>query len=135
MRLIILRRWVKIRWTHCRTSKLICSIQLNQFNNPINFRIKRSFENLVDDPECEGIVSYPDDLQSENMQLDLPSPTSIIPDDLTNGQVTNGLINSADTVKFEQKRTTSASKTKIQTNGFSSEQVSLRNRQKYKSSN
>jgi hypothetical protein len=69
------------------------------------------------------------------MQLDLPSPTSIIPDDLTNGQVTNGLINSADTVKFEQKRTTSASKTKIQTNGFSSEQVSLRNRQKYKSSN
>jgi hypothetical protein len=104
----------------------INNIALSQ--NPMNTlqeKIRKSFENLVDDPECEGIVSYPDEMQPENMQLELPSPTSIVPSDLTNGQcaTANGIINSADTVKFEQKRTTSASKTKIQTNGFSSEQA------------
>lgn len=76
----------------------------------------------MDDPEAEGIVSYPDDPQQNNLELDLSSPMTIVPDELTNGQG-NSVINSADTVKYEQKRTTSASKTKFQTNGFSSEQV------------
>lgn len=83
-------------------------------------------ENLVDDPESEDLVTvtFPDEPQSEEMQLEL-SP-SIVPEDMTNGSLqsisANG-ISTADTVKFEQKRTTSASKTKILTNGFSSEQV------------
>lgn len=37
--------------------------------------------------------------------------------------LTNGQLCSADTVKFEEKRMTSASKTKVITDGFSSEQV------------
>lgn len=74
-------------------------------------------ENLVDDPQSEGLVTFPDEHNDGDLQLELKS------DDL-NGQmqnVTNGM--TSDTVKFEQKRMMNSSKTKILTNGFSSEQV------------
>ena len=81
-------------------------------------------ENLVDDPESEGLVTvtFPDDPPNDDLQLDL-SP-SCLQEELTNGQlqtVGNGI--TSDTVKFEQKRMTSATKTKVLTNGYSSEQV------------
>jgi len=76
-------------------------------------------ENLVDDPESEGFVTFPDEPQDGDLQLDL------VPSELTNGQLQNVNTNGADTVKFEQKRTMNSSKTKIQTNGFSSEQVGI----------
>lgn len=77
-------------------------------------------ENLVDDPTSEGLVTFPDDPNDGDLQLDL------VPDEQLQNAAANGL-NSSDTVKFEQKRTMNTSKTKILTNGFSSEQVWLRN--------
>lgn len=74
-------------------------------------------ENLVDDPGSEGLVTFPDEGQDSDLQLDL------VPDVSTNG--INGLnqLNTSDTIKFEQKRMMNSSKTKLVTNGFSSEQV------------
>ena len=46
----------------------------------------------------------------------------IVPPDLTNGEL-NVNTNNVDTVKFAEKRVTSASKTKVVTDGYSSEQV------------
>lgn len=69
-------------------------------------------ENLVDDPTTEGLVTFPDEGQDGDLQLDMR-----VPDVATNG------LNSSDTIKFEQKRMMNSSKTKILTNGFSSEQV------------
>lgn len=72
-------------------------------------------ENLVDDPASEGLVTFPDEGHEGDLQLDLA------PDDQLQCVAANGL--SSDTVKFEQKRMMNSSKTKILTNGFSSEQV------------
>lgn len=74
-------------------------------------------ENLVDDPTSEGLVTFPDD-DTGDLQLDLV-PVEAMQNQL---QGVNGL-GSSDTVKFEQKRTMNTSKSKIVTNGFSSEQV------------
>lgn len=77
-------------------------------------------ENLVDDPGSEGLVTFPDEGPDGDMQLDL------VPDCATNGlNGMNGLnpLNTSDTIKFEQKRMMNSSKTKLVTNGFSSEQV------------
>ncbi|CAO1372534.1 unnamed protein product [Diamesa serratosioi] len=95
----------------------------NQMNE-LQKRIRSSMENLVDDPESEGLVTvtFPDDPPNDDLQLDL-SP-SCLTEELTNGQlqtVGNGI--TSDTVKFEQKRMTSATKTKVLTNGYSSEQA------------
>jgi hypothetical protein len=84
--------------------------------NGLRFRIRSSMENLVDDSSPEGLVTFPDDPSDGDLQLDL------VPDDQLQNVAANGL-NSSDTVKFEQKRTLNTSKTKILTNGFSSEQV------------
>lgn len=90
-------------------------------------------ENLVDDNDSDGlgIVTFPDDPQPEDMQLDLQS--ALNPEHKTNGRLqqrlqSNGISNlnglSTNTVKFEQKRSESASKTKISnSNGFSREHV------------
>jgi hypothetical protein len=75
-------------------------------------------ENLVDDPQSEGLVTFPDDNPENDLQLELPN-------DQLQTINTNGLTGSSDTVKFEQKRTMNTSKTKILTNGFSSEQVRI----------
>lgn len=71
----------------------------------------------MDDPTSEGLVTFPDD-ESGDLQLDL------VPAETMQLQGVNGL-GSSDTVKFEQKRTMNTSKSKIVTNGFSSEQVRL----------
>lgn len=71
------------------------------------------------------MVTFPDGEtpSADDLQLDLSSPTLPIGAAgelcLTNGHV--GTI--TDSVKFEEKRMTSASKTKVITDGFSSEQV------------
>lgn len=73
-------------------------------------------ENLVDDTSSEGLVTFPDE------QSDADLPLELSPDDQLQNVVSSGL-GSSDTVKFEQKRMMNSSKTKILTNGFSSEQV------------
>ncbi len=81
-------------------------------------------ENLVDDPQSEGLVTFPDEGHENGMQMDLA------PDEQLQQQLqTNGL-NSDGTVKFEQKRTMNSSKSKIITNGVSKEHVSERTSQK-----
>lgn len=72
-------------------------------------------ENLVDDPQTEGLVTFPDENNDNDLQIDL------VPDEQL--QQLQAATNGTDTVKFEQKRTMNTSKTKILTNGFSSEQV------------
>lgn len=73
-------------------------------------------ENLVDDASSEGLVTFPDDHYDGDLQMNL------VPDDQLQNIGSNG-VNTSDTVKFEQKRMMNSSKTKILTNGFSSEQV------------
>jgi hypothetical protein len=75
-------------------------------------------ENLVDDPQTEGLVTFPDEGHDDDLKMDL-----VVPDEQLQAINTNGI--ASDTVKFEQKRTMNTSKTKILSNGFSSEQVKL----------
>lgn len=87
------------------------------------FRLRSSLENIVDGSDNEPLVTFPDggDTPSEELQLDLCAPTM----PMTSGELslTNGQLCATDTVKFEEKRMTSASKRKVITDGFSSEQV------------
>lgn len=86
-----------------------------------SFRIRSSIENLVDGPDIEPLVTFPDgDTPSEELHMDL---TPLRPGDmvLSNGQ----LKSTGDTVKFEETRTVSASRNHIITDGYISESVSL----------
>lgn len=83
-------------------------------------RIRSSIENLVDGPDNEPLVTFPDgDTPSEELHMDL---TPLRPGEmvLSNGQ----LKSTGDTVKFEETRTVSASRNQIIKDGFSSESVS-----------
>lgn len=73
-------------------------------------------ENLLDETSSEGLVTFPDEHHEGDLQLDLEQ------EDQLKNATANGLT-SSDTVKFEQKRMMNSSKTKILTNGFSSEKV------------
>lgn len=99
--------------------------QTKLFRFGIHIRIRSSLENLVDGPDNEPLVTFPDgDTPSEELQLDLsPTMAVVVPSDL--GSLTTEQMGgtTVDTVKFEEKRITSASKTKVITDGFSSEQV------------
>lgn len=86
------------------------------------FRLRSSLENLVDTPS-EPLVTFPEG-EDENTELNLDlSPTiSNVSNELTNGHLT-ATGTTVDTVKFEEKRVKSESKTKVVTDGFSSEQA------------
>lgn len=86
------------------------------------YRLRSSIENLVDGSDKEPLITYPDgDTPSEELQLDLSTNTSMpMSSELS---LSNGQLSATDTVKFEEKRMMSASKTKVITDGFSSEQV------------
>lgn len=76
----------------------------------------------MDSPEGDQpLVTFPDESTSP-LELELHSPLDVAAtsDGLA---LTNEQLNSLDTVKFEEKRMTSASKTKVVKDGFSSEQV------------
>lgn len=96
-------------------------------------------DNLVDDSEhSEQLVTFPDEDNTPTEERDLGDFTTVAairpsnPDHLalhiSNNNNHNGLLNkvesaAADVVKFEEKRSASASNRKIITNGFTSEQV------------
>lgn len=90
----------------------------------ISHRLRSSLENIVDvpDDEDEPLVTFPDEPSGRDLELELHSPqlVSTAPNELS---ITNEHLNSTDTVKFEEKRMMSASKTKVIKDGFSSEQV------------
>lgn len=77
----------------------------------IQNKIRSSLENLVDEPE--PIVTFPDENRVNELQNDLA----------TDENLENTRMSTLDTVKFEQKCTMNSSKTKILSNGFSSEQA------------
>jgi hypothetical protein len=82
-------------------------------------------ENLVDDDDTEPLVTFPDsESPSQELQLDLSPTMPQMPSELTNGHGKHSVGN-VDTVKYEQKSMSSASKTKVVTDGYSSEQVSV----------
>lgn len=85
------------------------------------FRIRSSLENLVDGNENEPLVTFPEnDSADEDLHLELTPTMST--DHLTNGQLqTTGTTSSK--VEYEQKRSMTASKTQVITDGFSSEQA------------
>ncbi|CAD7083016.1 unnamed protein product [Hermetia illucens] len=91
----------------------------NAAMNQLKQQIRSSLENIVDDPK-EPLVTFPnDETPSDDLKLDL---THALPE-LTNGHLTAGKTTTVDTVKFEEKRMTSASKTEVVTDGFRSEQA------------
>ncbi|XP_053953710.1 NAD(+) hydrolase sarm1 isoform X10 [Anastrepha ludens] len=97
--------------------------QLNALNssdaiNKLKKKIRSSIENLVDS-DAEPLVTFPDTDDDHHNLADLVSAS--------NGKLmTNGLNGSGkivDTVKFEEKRTKTESKTKVVADGFSTEQA------------
>lgn len=78
----------------------------------------------LDDPNPEYQVTHPDSDGEMGSVIMMKSPNGII----QNGNMLNGgssVVSTGDTVKFEQKQTTSESKTKVVTDGFSSEQATV----------
>lgn len=65
-------------------------------------------------------MTFPDEHNDGDLQLELMSPDEQLQNQIQN-VTANGL--ASDTVKFEQKRMMNSSKTKILSNGFSSEKV------------
>lgn len=80
-------------------------------------------ENLVDDNSSEGvIITFPDENSDGDLQSDFQ--LELAPEDDLQSQLQNVTgLGASDTVKFEQSRMMNSSKSKIVTNGFSSEQV------------
>lgn len=81
-------------------------------------RMRSSLDNLVDGCDSEAIITFPDD----NNNIDAHVNNS--GDDIAEC-IPGNIVQSSDTVKFEQKRMLNTSKSKILTNGFSREQVRL----------
>jgi hypothetical protein len=123
-------------------SELKSSIsEMKNLSNPINFsRLRSSMEQLDRDDGGGGVsgatspeplVTFPDpDTPSPppvTGAVCLTSPNLVVssmpPGVGHNSVSTSSAASSSETVKFEQKRVTSASKTKVVTDGFSSEQA------------
>ncbi|XP_055324987.1 NAD(+) hydrolase sarm1 isoform X2 [Sitodiplosis mosellana] len=88
-------------------------------------RLRSSLENIVDVPDDEEpLVTFPDEGNGRELELDLRHAQQLVPcasNELSSVAV--GDLTTTDTVKFEEKRTMSASKTKVIKDGFSSEQA------------
>ena len=91
--------------------------------NFFNYRIRSSIENLVDS-DNPPLVTFPD---GDDDHHDMGSCLELVNNASKNNKLSaNGLSGSCktiDTVKFEEKRTKTESKTKVITDGFSSEQA------------
>lgn len=82
----------------------------------------------LDDPNPDYQVTHPDsDGEMGGSVIMMKPPNGIVVPQ--NGTMMNGggssVVSTGDTVKFEQKQTTSESKTKVVTDGFSSEQATV----------
>ncbi|XP_049292247.1 NAD(+) hydrolase sarm1 isoform X1 [Anopheles funestus] len=103
--------------------------------NDIKTRLRSSMDSL-DDPQADPLVTFPDSETDD----DLSSMASSLKPLGANGgsgilvpnghnhhhqALVNGCAGTVDTVKFEQKKMTSESKTKVTTDGFSSEQATI----------
>ncbi|XP_039434230.1 NAD(+) hydrolase sarm1 isoform X2 [Culex pipiens pallens] len=90
-------------------------------------RLRSSMDSL-DDPNPDYQVTHPDSDGEMGGSVIMMKPPNgmVVPQ---NGTMMNGggssVLSTGDTVKFEQKQTTSESKTKVVTDGFSSEQATV----------
>lgn len=89
----------------------------------LRMKIRTSLENLVDSTDTSGPSITFCDSDSPTQELELKPPLPLQKSELMNGQLSNLNKSSVDTLKFEEKRMTSESKTKVVTEGFSSEQA------------
>ncbi|XP_059217104.1 NAD(+) hydrolase sarm1 isoform X5 [Stomoxys calcitrans] len=96
------------------------SINSSDAINKLKKKLRSSLENIVDG-NSEPHITFPDDSDDNDMNLNMDLVKA------SNQLSTNGLSGSkgtlVDTVKFEEKRTKTESKTKVITDGFSSEQA------------
>ncbi|XP_068142851.1 NAD(+) hydrolase sarm1 isoform X4 [Drosophila tropicalis] len=90
-------------------------------------QLRTSIENLVDgNDDCNVIVTMPDDDDNPHHHhpfgsgLDLTHPTAA---QLSASSALSGSNKTIDTIKFQEKRTKTESKTKVVTDGYSSEQA------------
>lgn len=90
----------------------------------LQMRLRSSLENIVDEDDVdEPLVTFPDDTPTSELELELHTKIPCVTTgDLSLTNVSDH-INSTDTVKFEEKRMVSASKTKVIKGNYSSEQV------------
>lgn len=80
----------------------------------------------LDDPNPEYQVTHPDSDGEMGSVIMMKPPNGIVQNGAAGMMNGGGVISSTgDTVKFEQKKTTSESKTKVVTDGFSSEQATV----------
>ncbi|XP_052892673.1 NAD(+) hydrolase sarm1 isoform X2 [Anopheles moucheti] len=104
--------------------------------NDIKTRLRSSMDSL-DDPQADPLVTFPDSETDDDLSsiasslkpLGANGGSGIL---VPNGHhhhhhqaLVNGCAGAVDTVKFEQKKMTSESKTKVTTDGFSSEQATI----------
>ncbi|XP_017053144.1 NAD(+) hydrolase sarm1 isoform X3 [Drosophila ficusphila] len=86
-------------------------------------KLRTSFENLVDDDDSNGIVTMPDDDDCPHNHfgsgLNLSHPTAA----QLSASGLSGSNKTIDTIKFQEKSMKTESKTKVVTDGFSSEQA------------
>ncbi|XP_016974573.1 NAD(+) hydrolase sarm1 isoform X4 [Drosophila rhopaloa] len=86
-------------------------------------KLRASFENLVDDDDSNVIVTLPDDDDCPHNHfgsgLNLSHPTAV----QLNASGLSGSSKTIDTIKFQEKSMKTESKTKVVTDGFSSEQA------------
>lgn len=81
--------------------------------------LNASLEHL-DVSESEPLVTFPDDgTPTEERQIILSHPQSMI------GTDAKSFLNAKDTLKFEERRMSSASETKLIADGFSKERVNI----------
>lgn len=88
--------------------------------NSLHKKLNTSSECIVL-PDPEPLVTFPDDsTPTDEREVCLASPQVLTTTDLNSAKA---YLNSIDTVKFEEKRMTSASQTKVIADGFSSERA------------
>ncbi|XP_055913149.1 NAD(+) hydrolase sarm1 isoform X2 [Eupeodes corollae] len=105
----------------CTATQKLNDLKMNSSAtlDQIQKKIRSSIENLVDSPSGEPLVTFPDSEDDHHdLKMDLVGASK---NALTNGL--SGSSKTVDTVKFEEKRTKTESKTKVITDGFSSEQA------------
>uniref|UniRef100_A0A182LY67 Uncharacterized protein n=1 Tax=Anopheles culicifacies TaxID=139723 RepID=A0A182LY67_9DIPT len=100
--------------------------------NDIKSRLRSSMDSL-DDPQADPLVTFPDSETDDDLSsmasalkpLGAKGGSGILVPNGNHQALVNGCAGTVDTVKFEQKKMTSESKTKVTTDGFSSEQATI----------
>uniref|UniRef100_A0A182QCA4 ADP-ribosyl cyclase/cyclic ADP-ribose hydrolase n=1 Tax=Anopheles farauti TaxID=69004 RepID=A0A182QCA4_9DIPT len=114
---------------HLQSRKMSTAAKINEIKSKL-----RSSMDSLDDPQADPLVTFPDSENDDDLSSMASSfkPLAVVNGSngmlATNGHhpaLVNGCAGAVDTVKFEQKKVTSESKTKVVTDGFSSEQRAI----------